>query len=139
MTAKEFLSRAWQIEKRIDARIDERERLESLLTSPRTAKLTGMPRGGGGDWTNAVIAVSDLNAVIVGEIETLCRIKREVIEAIDAVEDARYKRLLELRYRNYMSWDDIASEMGYTTRNIFELHGKALQRVRVPSADKNNK
>lgn len=132
MTAKEFLSRAWQIEKRIDARIDERERLESLLTSPRTAKLTGMPRGGGGDWTNAVIAVSDLNAVIVGEIETLCRIKREVIEAIDAVEDARYKQLLELRYRCYMPWESIAAEMGYTLRNVHELHGKALQRVRVP-------
>lgn len=132
MTAKEFLSRAWQIEKRIDARIDERERLESLLTSPRTAKLTGMPRGGGGDWTNAVIAVSDLNAVIVGEIETLCRIKREVIEAIDAVEDARYKQLLELRYRNYMPWESIAAEMGYTLRNVHEMHGKALQRVRVP-------
>jgi len=132
MTAKEFLSRAWQIEKRIDARIDERERLESLLTSPRTAKLTGMPRGGGGDWTNAVIAVSDLNAVIVGEIETLCRIKCEVIEAIDAVEDARYKQLLELRYRNYMQWESIAAEMGYTLRNVHELHGKALQRVRVP-------
>jgi len=132
LTAKEFLSRAWQIEKRIDARIDERERLESLLTSPRTAKLTGMPRGGGGDWTNAVIAVSDLNAVIVGEIETLCRIKREVIEAIDAVEDTRYKRLLELRYRCYMPWESIAAEMGYTLRNVHELHGKALQRVRVP-------
>lgn len=132
MTAKEFLSRAWQIEKRIDARIDERERLESLLTSPRTAKLTGMPHGGGGDWTNAVIAVSDLNAVIVGEIETLCRIKREVIEAIDAVEDTRYKQLLELRYRNYMPWESIAAEMGYTLRNVHELHGKALQRVRVP-------
>lgn len=132
MTAKEYLSRAWQIDRRIEARIEERERLETLITSPRAAKLTGMPRGGNGDWTNAVIALADLSEVIAHEITDLCRIKREVDEAIEAVEDVRYKRILELRYRCYQSWDNIAKETGYTLRNVHELHGKALLRIRVP-------
>lgn len=132
MTAKEFLMRAWQIDARIDAKIEERDRIQSMLTSPRTAKLTGMPRGGGGDWTNAVIAVSDLESAISKEIIELCTIKRQVNEAIEAVEDARYKRILELRYRNYMTWEAIATATGYTIRNVYELHGKALLRVRVP-------
>ena len=135
MTAKDFLMRAWQIDARIEARIEERERIESMLTSPRTAKLTGMPRGGGGgDWTNAVIAISDLETAIANEIQELCTIKRQVNDAIDAVEDARYKRILELRYRNYMTWEAIATATGYALRNVYELHGKALLRVRIPKS-----
>jgi len=132
MTAKEYLMRAWQIEKRIDARIEERERIESRLTSPRMTNLTGMPRGGGSDWTNAVIAVLELTQDITNEIIDLCRIKREVIEAIEAVEDSRYRRVLELRYRNYMTWDAIAKTLGYEPRNVYIIHGKALLKVRVP-------
>lgn len=132
MTAKDFLLQAWQIDERIETRIEERERLYSMLTSPRTAQLTGMPRGGGGDWTNALIAISDLSNAIAREIMDLCRIKREVIEAIDSVEDVHLRRILELRYRLYHSWDAIAKETGYTIRNVYELHGKALLRVKVP-------
>lgn len=132
MTAKEYLMRAWKIDERIESKIEERERLESLLTSPRTAKLTGMPRGGGGDWTNAVIAVAELTSGITAEILDLCRVKREVAKAIDAVDDMRYRRVLELRYRNYMTWEQIAEATGYTLRNVYWLHGKALLCVRVP-------
>lgn len=132
MTAKEYLLRAWKIDERIDAKIEERERLVSRITSPRMARLTGMPRGGGSDWTNAVIAVSDLSAEITAEIIELCRIKREVNEAIEAVDGANCRRVLELRYRNYMSWEAIAKAMGYDVRNVYIIHGKALLKVRVP-------
>ena len=103
-----------------------------MLTSPRTAKITGMPRGGGGDWTNALLAIGDMSNAIAHEIMELCRIKREVNEAINSVEDVRLRRILELRYRLYLSWDAIAKETGYTIRNVHELHGKALLRVKVP-------
>lgn len=131
MTAKDYLMQAWQIDKRIEARIEERERLLSLLTSPRTAKLTGMPRGGGGDWTNAIISVSDLSDSIAREIMELCRIKREVNESIDAVEDIHQRQILELRYRLYQSWGMIAKETGYSVRNVHEMHGKALLRIKA--------
>lgn len=133
MTAKEFLSRAWKIDARIDAKIEERERIVSRITSPRMARLTGMPRGGGNDWTNAFIAVSELSEEITAEIIELCRIKREVNEAIDAVEKQRYRQVLELRYRNYMTWEAIAKELGVDVRSVYRLHGKALLNVRVPN------
>lgn len=132
MTAKEFLLRAWQIDKRIESRIEERERIQGMLIAPRTAKLTGMPRGGGVDWTNAVMAIADMDSAIAKEIGDLCTIKRQVNDAIEAVEDMRYKRILELRYRNYMTWEAIADITGYTLRNVYELHGKALLCVKVP-------
>lgn len=132
MTAKEFLSQAWQIDQRIERKIEERDRIEEKLTSGRISNLSGMPRGGGYDWTDTAAKVADLTSQIDVEIRELCRIKRIVNEAIDAVESAKYRRVLELRYRNYLDWEKIAEELGYELRWVYELHGRALLRVKVP-------
>ena len=132
LTPKEFLSQAWQIDRRIESKIEERERLESKLTTGRIANLSGMPRGGGYDWTDTVANVIRLTEQINAEINHLCAVKRMVNDAIDAVEDSRYRRVLELRYRNYMSWEQIAEEVGYDARHVQRLHGEALLCVVVP-------
>lgn len=134
MTAKEFLMMAWEIDKRIDRKTEERDRLQAKLTAGRSANLTGMPRGGRYDWTDTAAKVADIDRAIGAEISELCRIKREVNAAIDAVEDVRYRRVLELRYRNYLSWDRISEETGYDLRYVYRLHGKALLCVRVPES-----
>lgn len=135
MTAKEFLSQGRAIDARIDRKTEERDRLYARLTAARGANLTGMPRGGRNDWTDAVAAVIALDDQIKAEIMALCALKRQINDAIAAVEDLRFRRLLELRYRNYMGWDAIAREMGYDVRHIYRLHGLALQAVRVPEEE----
>lgn len=133
MTAKEYLSQAWQIDKRIEKKCEERDRLLARLTAGRLTHLTGMPRGGNFDWTDAVSRLIEMDNAINGEIMELCRLKREINATIEAVEDMRYRRVLELRYRNYMRWEDIAEEMGYEVRHVTRLHGEALACVRIPS------
>ena len=133
MTAKDFLSQAWQIDQRIERKIEERDRIEEKLTSGRLSNLSGMPRGGNYDWTDTAAKVADLTGQIDAEIRELCRIKRLVNEAIDSVEVVKYRMVLELRYRNYMSWQEIADEMNYELRWVHELHGRALLRVQVPA------
>ena len=132
MTPKEFLQQARYIDGRIDARLEERERLVARLTAGRAANLSGMPRGGRYDWTDAVSQLVELDARINAQIQELCRIKRLVWEAIEAVEDMRYRTLLEYRYRNCWTWEQIAEAMGYDLRWVHRLHGWALSRVRVP-------
>lgn len=134
MTAKEFLMMAWEIDRRIDRKTEERDRLQAKLTAGRSANLTGMPRRGRYDWTDTAAKVADIDRAIGAEISELCRIKREVNAAIDAVEDMRYRRVLELRYRNYLPWDKISEETGYDLRYVYRLHGKALLRVKVPGS-----
>lgn len=132
MTAKEFLQQAWEIDKRIDAKVEERDRLNEKLTAARIGAYSAMPRGGAHDWTDAAAHVADLSVEIDAEIRELCRIKRLVNEAINAVEVVKYRRVLELRYRNYMDWEKIAETLGYELRWVYELHGRALLRVKVP-------
>lgn len=126
MTAKKFLSRPYWIDRRIERKQEEIDRLRSRLTKA-TAQLSDMPRGGsGGDWTDADIKVMEMEDAIHAEILELCRIKREVFEAIDTVEDERYRTLLELRYRNYLTFEQIAVEMHYSWRQVMRLHAEAL-------------
>jgi len=132
ITPKQFLSMAWDIDRRIERKIEERERLESKLTAGRITNLSGMPRGGRYDWTDAVSSVLRITDQINREINKLCAVKRLVNDAIDRVEDRRYRTVLELRYRNYHTWEEIALEMQYDERHVHRLHGEALLCVTVP-------
>ena len=152
MTAKDYLLRAWQIDARIDEKIAEiehleekRERIMAKLTAGRTSNLTGMPRGGGYDWTEHLEAVIETEELIRSaiqdlrqEIMELCRVKREVADAINAVEPVVYRRVLDLRYRSYLDWQTIAQRMGYDVRHVFRLHGEALLCVKVQKEGKEN-
>ena len=150
MTAKDYLLRAWQIDARIDEKLAEiesleekRERIMAKLRAGRSSNLTGMPRGGNYDWTDGIEAVIETDELIRdavnalrAEIRELCRVKREVADAIDDVyartRDIRYKRVLDLHYRNFLSWPEIAEKMGYDIRHVTRLHGEALLCVKVP-------
>ena len=131
-TPKDFLMLAWQIDSRIDRKIDERERLQEKLTAGRMSNLSGMPRGGQYDWTNAAAKIVDIDSSICAEIAELCKVKRLVNDAIDSVVDMRYRCVLELRYRNYLSWEKISKELGYDLRHVYRLHGEALLQIHVP-------
>ena len=135
MTAKKFLSRPYWIDKRIDRKQEEIDRLRAKLTKAN-AKLSDMPRGGsGGDWTDADIEVLEREQAIHAEIIELCRVKREVQEVIDAVEEEPFRTLLELRYRNYLTFEQIAVEMHFSYDYVRHLHKDALKIVRVPKLD----
>ena len=120
---RHFLMRAWQIEARIEGWIAERDRLYELL------KRAGGARGEAEDppRREAEEAMAALDAQIERQIIALCRVKREVNDAIGAVEDARSRYLLEMRYRDYLTWDAIADALECEPRHVYRLHRRALK------------
>lgn len=131
MTAKEYLSQAYRLDKRIERKIEDRDRMRSRLVKA-TAQLTGMPRGGNADWTDAAVHVMEYEEQLNREIVELCKLKREIRDTIDAVEEKRYRDLLEMRYITGMSWEKIAVDMHYSYVHVLRLHGEALKVVKVP-------
>ena len=73
--------------------------------------------------------IVDLENEINDDIDHLVDLKREVMATISKVQDANALMLLELRYLSFMSWDEIACEMHYTSRWVHILHSKALSAV----------
>lgn len=132
MTAKEFLRRARSVDRRIDEATERVERIRARLEAGRMSSVTGMPRGGAQDWTATADRLIELERDVNARIREMCRLKRLAQEAIDRVEEARLREVLELYYIDGYSWAQVAQRMDYSEVQIWRLHGIALQRVKVP-------
>ena len=132
MTAKEFLRRARGADRRIDEATERMERLRARIEAGRLSHITGMPRGGNSDWTDTANALIDLERTVNARVREMCREKRLAMEAIAAVEEARYREVLELYYLDGYTWEKVAEVMGYDLRWVYRLHGHALRKIKVP-------
>lgn len=131
MTAKEFLRRARSVDRRIDEAQERVERIRARLEAGRMSSVTGMPRGGVQDWTETADRLIELEQDVNARIREMCRLKRLAQDAIDRVEKARLKEVLELYYIDGYSWTQVAQRMGLDKRWVFRLHGRALLMVKV--------
>ena len=136
MTAKEFLRQARNIDRRIDAAIERRERMRARLETGRLSTLSGMPRGGAHPWTDIADRMIDRDRILDEQVRRMVRLKLAAVDAIAAVEDARMREVLELYYLDGYKWDQVAERMELDARQVFRLHGKALQRIEVPEGVK---
>lgn len=132
MTAKEFLRRARNVDRRVDEATERVDRLRAKLEAGRMSQITGMPRGGASDWTDTADALIELERGVNARIREMCRLKRLAQEAIDAVDDSRLREVLELYYIDCLSWERVAERIGKDIRTVFRRHGQGLLQVKVP-------
>lgn len=132
MTAKEFLRRARDVGRRVDEATERVDRLRAKLESGRMSSVTGMPRGGGADWTETVDRLIELEMVVNARTRELVQWKRAAIKAIRAVEEPKLAEVLELYYIDGLKWDQVAQRMKLDIRWVYRLHGRALLLVKVP-------
>lgn len=119
--------RARFVDIRIEALDELIDRTRSKLEGSRASMVSDMPGGGGhGDWTNMICKLEEYEA----ERERLDGIYREVKDAIERLEDERYRTALMLYYIMGKSWRMIADRMGYDERTVQRWHGRALQELK---------
>ena len=96
-----------------------------------TAALTGMP-GGGGDGQALPRAVESIVAAqqeLQAQINLCGATRREVVEALDQVTDARDHEILRRRYLLGQRWENIAVEMHIALRHVYRCHRKAMSEL----------
>jgi len=133
MTSKEFLSQAFHLDQRINSKLGQISTLNDLA-SKCTSTITGMPHAPSqstSPMADAVVKIVDLENQINDEIYKLVELKRKIYKVIKSVENIEYQTLLEMRYLCFKTWEDIAIDMGYTTRNVHFLHKYALKTVKI--------
>lgn len=129
---KEYL-RSYQSAKReVQALEDAIAELRDHKISPSMRQPDGMPRTGG---------VSDLSgyAARLDELEREWEAKKW--EAVDryhrvcadilAMPEETERRLLQYRYINGKTWEQIADTMMYSYRWILKLHDRALEHLKI--------
>ena len=126
---KDYLWQAYKLDKRLRREQMKLEKLRSAVEYHSPA-FDGAGGHGSGDKLSEAVAsiversqrVDELTAVYVkkyGEIE----------RSIRRVGDDVLEEVLELRYLQYMKWEDIAQRMNYSERQTTRLHGIALEKM----------
>nr|DAJ95680.1 MAG TPA: Protein of unknown function (DUF1492) [Caudoviricetes sp.] len=129
MTAKEYLNQLMSIEKLIQLKTTERERLMALATKV-TSALSDCKVETSPDNTktqNIIIKMTELREEIEEQASRYTSLYRKIEEEIDDIEDDRYKLLLIMRYMKGASFSDIADKLGYEKRWTLVLHKRALK------------
>ncbi len=123
-----WLSRARELERRIELRSEQAERLRQSLM-PGAARGDGAPGSKPADWTDRANAAMEIEQEIAGEIRRLRRVRAEIVRAIERVEDENQRTVLELRYIAGLRFEKIAARMSYDRTWVWKLHKRGVMAV----------
>lgn len=136
MTAKEYLSQAYRLDKRIDSKIEQLKSL-NLLATKCTSTLSYMPKSqsaGNSRLEDTVVKIVDLQEEINRDIDSLVDLKRDIVRTIKSVQNPEYQIILELRYLCFKTWEEIAVQMNCSIDNVFKIRKNALKSVVIPES-----
>jgi len=127
---KEWLNRARAIDKELSALLDARDmamtRCLSVTSRPQEIKISEQTES---RRETSRIAYLRLQELIDSKIDELCNIKREILEAIQAMLDGVCRTLLIERYINCKTLEQVAETVNYSYMQICRLHDKALGQI----------
>ena len=132
MTAKEYLSQAYRLDKRIDSKIEQIKSL-NLLATKCTTTLSDMPKSqsaGNSRLEDTVVKIVDLQEEINRDIDSLVDLKRDIVRTIKSVQNPEY----QLRYLCFKTWEEIAVQMNCSIDNVFKIRKNALKSVVIPES-----
>ncbi|MBQ6675717.1 MAG: hypothetical protein IJM75_06245 [Ruminococcus sp.] len=143
MTAKEYLSQAYVIERRIGIIRRKVQALRSALEY-KSPNLQGSSGGAAGDrMSESVAKIIEYEQRAESLVGILIDRRMEIEESINALADPVQREILERRYLLYEPWEGhfdentgeyikgIADSMEYTPRRIYQIHGEALKNISV--------
>ena len=125
-----YLSRYQRLNQRIDRLLEEQSRWREKAMRI-TPVLSPVPGGGGSGSPieRPMDKVLEIDAEINREIDELQIVRQEIRAALNQLEDENLKLLMEYRYINGLTWEQIAVKMNYSYMQICRLHGKALRTI----------
>lgn len=73
----------------------------------------------------------NLEKQILDKIESIRQLKEKICNDISRIEDITEKELLQKRYIQNLTWEDIAEQLGYSITQTYRIHKKALSSFKV--------
>lgn len=139
MTAKEFLSQAYKLDRQAEMLLAKADKLRASLYGRGISYDGSKVKGGvNGDMSGVIEKVIEYERQTDEVIDRLVAKRLEIERAIAAVPDEVQREVLERRYLLYQPWDSyydkhtgdyvkgIYESMHYSRRQMFRIHGEAL-------------
>ncbi len=132
LSAKDYLSQAYRIDRRINSKIEQVQSLRELA-GKASATLSDVPPSKGNRnvhrMEDVIAKMVDLESEINADLTRLINLKHEIVTVIKCVESPELQTLLELRYLCFKTWEQIAVELHFDLRWVYRLHGRALDEI----------
>lgn len=75
--------------------------------------------------------IVDLEREIAAEIVKYAQLEKEIRATINRQENHNERLLLRLRYIEFLTWEQIADKMSYSNVQVYRIHKKALQNLKM--------
>ena len=131
---KEYLNGYRKAVRRIRRVDEDLEELQELAKSVKATDYSGMPHGGGTskDLSDELARIDSLKRKLEREKEQGVESYISIEKCIGEVEDEEENDVLFYRYVKGLRWWEIAEKMECTERWVHKLHGRALNRLKIP-------
>lgn len=130
MTAKQYLLRAYNLKRRIEAK---EMHLEELRTQAEhiTADLNGMPRGSGSSSPveRVAVQIADLSWDLEQDWLDLLQYQEETRRLIERLDNDADVQVMSLRYLSYLTWEKIAEEVHYSGSQVYRIQVRAHRKI----------
>lgn len=137
MIAKDYLKRAYLLDKQINVEIQELESLKSMRGQVQGVFYgerigTNPNRNLEAPFVKTIEKIWEREQSLNEKIDRLVDLKTEINAAIDKLEDVEERLLLKYRYFKNESWEDIAMDLKVSYRTVHRIHASALRNFVVP-------
>ncbi len=129
MTAKEYLLQYQQIQREIED-IDRRmAQVRLKYAAPSAINYSDMPKAHNSnhDLSDYIAKMDELTDYMISKYNRLRGIEIDIYMRVDRMENQQERELLRYRYIDGMTWTQVADAMLTTERNVYFIHGRALQ------------
>jgi DNA-directed RNA polymerase specialized sigma24 family protein len=129
-----YLKRFTLLGKEIDRKIQAIGywRAKLIKITPKYTDELKTPGGSIYGKTEELVAkIVDLEREIDADVDRLISIRDNIKAIIEAVEDDRERLLLQYRYLDGRTFEEIAVQMHYSWRQIHRLHSRALTNLKM--------
>lgn len=127
-----YLSRCIPLSGRINRMLEEQYRWKCLAMKV-TQNFSPTPGGGesGSPIERPMDKVDELERKITQAIDELADIRMEIEDVLGQLEDDTLRELMEHRYIDGLTWEQVAEKMHYSWRHTCRLHGEALAKINM--------
>lgn len=137
---KEYLRQVFRIEKQVGNLITERKNILTLLEKC-TSTTAGYESNGTTSGTHAnnaennivnyTSALQDYESKLRTQITEMLIATEKLKQIIENVPNYEHRQILYKRYICFQKWEQIAVDMNWSIRQVYKLHGRALENIEI--------
>ena len=135
MTAKEYLQQAYRMNELIDSDAQELERLRELagkVGASNFGERVQTSRNADPSFVKYLGDIIEMEEKLQKELYELVMLKKQMLSALEKMNNRDERLLLTYRYMDNVSWEEIAGNLSVSMRTVHRIHSSALQNFQVP-------